>query len=146
MTTTAPTRRINHGRGHSYLLDGERADGITWILGNGVPKPALVNWAARESAGYAVDHWDELQTVGASERLRRIERARFENLKAVCRFNHAPICIAFQRVVDARQLSEYRLSADDDLLQHLADTEQPAKHARTEGTSAPNRAKATPRS
>jgi hypothetical protein len=73
------TRRINRGRGHTYLLDGERADGVTWIVGQGIPKPALVGWAARESAGYAIDHWDELATVGAAERLRRIEQARFDS-------------------------------------------------------------------
>ena len=77
MSGTAPTRRINRGRGHSYLLDGEQADGVTTILGDGVPKRALINWAARVTAGYAVDHWDELAQVGPSERLRSLENARF---------------------------------------------------------------------
>jgi len=75
------TRRVNRGRGHSYLLDGDRADGVTWIVSNGVPKPALVGWAARESAGYAIDHWDELAGLGAADRMRRIEAARFESSK-----------------------------------------------------------------
>jgi hypothetical protein len=77
-----PTRRVNHGRGHSYLLDGERADGVTWIVGNGVPKPALINWAANTTAGYAIDHWDELADLKASERLRRLEKARFADTDA----------------------------------------------------------------
>ena len=72
-----PTRRINRGRGHSYLLDGEPADGVTWIIGDGVPKKALIDWAARTTAGYAVDHWDDLLTLTPSERLRTLEKARW---------------------------------------------------------------------
>ena len=71
------TRRINRGRGHTYLLDGQQADGATWILSNGVPKPALINWAANTTAGYAVDHWDELAELKTSQRLRELEKARF---------------------------------------------------------------------
>src|SRR5262245_65410870 len=76
------TRRINRGRGHSYLLDGMPADGITWVISKGVAKPALVGWAARQSAGYAVDNWDELGALNVSERVRRIEGARFETLRS----------------------------------------------------------------
>jgi hypothetical protein len=71
------TRRINRGRGHSYLLDGDTADGVTSIVGEGVPKKALIDWAARITAGYAVDHWDELAQLGLAERLRRLEKARW---------------------------------------------------------------------
>jgi hypothetical protein len=71
------TRRIDRGRGHSYLLDGYPADGVTSILSNGIPKPALINWAARATAGYAVDHWDDLAGLGVAERLRTLERARW---------------------------------------------------------------------
>jgi hypothetical protein len=78
---TAPTRRVNRGRGHSYFLDGAPADGVTWVLGNGVPKPALVDWAARTTAGYAIDHWDELGGLGMAERLRTLERARWDSTR-----------------------------------------------------------------
>lgn len=71
------TRRINQGRGHRYELDGARADGVTWIL-RGLPKPALIDWASRATAGYAVDHWTELAAMSPSERLRTLERARYE--------------------------------------------------------------------
>ena len=70
-------QRVNRGSGHSYTIDGERADGVTTILSEGYPKPALINWAANATAGYAVDHWDELAAVTTSERLRTLERARF---------------------------------------------------------------------
>jgi hypothetical protein len=73
-----PTRRLDRGRGHTYILDGDRADGVTWILSGGVPKPALINWAATTTAGYAVDHWDELAELSPSARLRTLEKSRFQ--------------------------------------------------------------------
>jgi hypothetical protein len=82
MTAEPATRRINRGRGHSYLLDGAPIDGVTRALSEGYPKPALVDWAGRTAAGYAVDHWDELGELGIAERLRRIEKARYELTKA----------------------------------------------------------------
>ena len=79
MPKAPPTRRSNRGRGHSYLLDGEPVDGVTTILDGGIPKPALINWAATTTAGYAVDHWDELAAESPSTRLRRLEKARWES-------------------------------------------------------------------
>jgi hypothetical protein len=78
----AVTRRRNHGRGHSYLLDGDRVDSVTWIISNGIPKPALIDWAARTTAEFAVDHWDELAEESATKRLRALERARWDTTKA----------------------------------------------------------------
>lgn len=73
---TAPrlTRR-NHGSGHSYYLDGEKVDGVTTILSKGFPKPALVGWASRETAKFAVENWDELGAASIVDRLRAIEKA-----------------------------------------------------------------------
>lgn len=79
MNDTPATRRINHGRGHSYLLDGSPVQGVTTILSDGIPKKALVDWAARETAAYAVDHWDELCEESPSKRLRTLEQARWES-------------------------------------------------------------------
>jgi hypothetical protein len=79
VATLPKTRRINRGRGHSYLLDGEPVLGVTTITDGGVPKPALVDWAARETAGYAVDHWEELAELTLSKRLRLLEKARYES-------------------------------------------------------------------
>ena len=56
--------RVTRKRGHSYLLDGEKAQGVTTVIREGVPKPKLIDWAAREAAGYAVDHWAELADLG----------------------------------------------------------------------------------
>jgi hypothetical protein len=81
MTATPATRRINRGRGHSYLLDGAPVQGVTTCLSEGYPKPALVDWASRVTAGYAVDNWDDLAELGVAERLRRLEKARWETVR-----------------------------------------------------------------
>ncbi|MEM9610956.1 MAG: hypothetical protein AAGA99_26340 [Actinomycetota bacterium] len=54
------TRRVNRGRGHSYQLDGAKAPGVTTIIGDGIPKPALVAWGPRMVAEFVADHLDEL--------------------------------------------------------------------------------------
>jgi hypothetical protein len=53
-------------------------DGVTTVLGDGIPKPGLITWAARETAGYAVDHWEELAALPISKRQRQLEGARYE--------------------------------------------------------------------
>src|SRR5690606_1778475 len=68
-----PFKRRNAGRGHYYVdEDGTRFDGVTTLLGEGLPKPALVNWAANTTADYAVDHWDELSRNTISERINKL--------------------------------------------------------------------------
>lgn len=76
--TTKPkpkTARRNHGRGHSYILDGEKVPGVTTLIGNGFPKSGLINWAADTVAAHAVDYWDELAELTPSERLKRLSKA-----------------------------------------------------------------------
>ena len=80
--TPPQTRRINRGRGHSYEIDGRQVDGVTSLIGDGVPKPALVDWAARTTAEYAVDHWDDLAQETGTARLRKLERARWDKTRA----------------------------------------------------------------
>lgn len=53
--TAKRTRIIERGNGHSYELDGKKVPGVTTILSNGIPKPALVGWAAKTVAEYVVD-------------------------------------------------------------------------------------------
>jgi len=67
--------RRNHGRGHSYYLDGVKLDGVTTIISKGLPKPALVRWAANTAAALAVDEWDTLAELPPSERLKAISSA-----------------------------------------------------------------------
>lgn len=80
--TDIQTGRINRGRGHHYLLDGRKVPGVTTIIGNGLPKPALINWAANVTADYAVDHWDELSTEGPAKRLALLKQARYADRDA----------------------------------------------------------------
>lgn len=65
--TNGPPRRDRSG---IYTLpDGTRCMSVTTIIGNGVPKPALVHWAAIEVARCAVDHLPKLSRVrGAAAR------------------------------------------------------------------------------
>jgi hypothetical protein len=48
-------RRIRKGRYWSYELDGRRVPGVTTFISEGVPKPALVDWAARCAAECALE-------------------------------------------------------------------------------------------
>jgi hypothetical protein len=74
--------RRNFGRGHAYYLDGEKLPGVTTILGDGLAKPALINWAAKTVAGYALDNWDELAGQKPSERLKVLEKAHYADRDA----------------------------------------------------------------
>lgn len=54
-------RRVERKGGyHTYELNGKRLPGVTTLIGDGVPKPALVGWSARVAAEYAADHVDEI--------------------------------------------------------------------------------------
>lgn len=74
-------RRRNYGKNHAYYLQtdaGEvKLDGVTSLLGDGLPKPALINWAGNVTAGYAVDHWDELGRMAVSQRLKTLQGAKY---------------------------------------------------------------------
>ena len=41
---------------HSYKLDGLKVQGVTTILNAGIPKPALVHWAAKSVAEFVADN------------------------------------------------------------------------------------------
>ena len=54
-------RRVNRGNYHYYVDgDGRRVPGVTTILSKTLPKPALVPWAAKATATFAVDNLDTL--------------------------------------------------------------------------------------
>jgi len=73
-------KRIDRGRGHSYMIDGRRADGVTTLISDGLAKPALINWAANTTAEYAVDNWADLSEKSVSERLTLLKKARYAAL------------------------------------------------------------------
>lgn len=76
----AHVKRRNHGSGHSYWDIGAngdeiKLDGVTTLLRDGIPKGGLSAWAAKQAAGYAVDHWAELSELGLLERGTEIQYA-----------------------------------------------------------------------
>jgi hypothetical protein len=80
--TTARVRRIDRmmrGKPTHYYQDksGNRLPGVTTVLSKGIPKPALINWAANTTAAYAVDRWNELADLPLSVRLERLKKARY---------------------------------------------------------------------
>lgn len=57
-------QRINGGRGHWYKIDGVKADGVTTLIKDGLPKPALMYWSAKSVAEHVADIPDhELQVL-----------------------------------------------------------------------------------
>ena len=77
-------KRINRGKGHSYIdtETGQPVRGVTTETGDGLPKPALLNWAGDATAEYAVDNWDELAKLSLSERMKKIKGGRYEKRDA----------------------------------------------------------------
>lgn len=79
MKFTPPIRRVDTAKGHYYRdATGARVPGVTTIQDKGLPKPALINWAAEATADYAVDNWDELADLKPAARLKRLKGARYE--------------------------------------------------------------------
>lgn len=48
-------QRIGAGNGHWYKMDAKKCDGITGIINDSIPKPALVSWAAGAVAAFVYD-------------------------------------------------------------------------------------------
>lgn len=73
-----PISRRNYGRSHGYVDgNGQKMPGVTTILGDGLPKKALINWAANATAEYAVDNWEELSGMSMTERLKKLQGGRY---------------------------------------------------------------------
>jgi len=56
--------RRQHGRNHSYTIDGQKVPGVTTIIGDGIPKPALTRWAAKSVAEFVADNLDTVKNFG----------------------------------------------------------------------------------
>lgn len=83
---TAPIRRHETAKGHYYRdANGARVPGVTTIIGDGVPKPALINWAANATAEAAIDRWDALAELGPAKRLKELQGARYAEKDAAAR-------------------------------------------------------------
>lgn len=78
----APRTRIQKsGNGHSYYLDGERIKGVTTILGQGIPKPALQGWAAKATAEFVANGLQlrEDGSVSADQLMRDLRAANADS-------------------------------------------------------------------
>lgn len=85
-TYTSPITRVDTARGHHYVDGaGTRVPGVTTILGSGLPKAALVNWAGKATAEYALDHWDELAQLSPAKRLETLQKARYAERDAAAK-------------------------------------------------------------
>lgn len=74
---TAPIRRVDRGRGHTYVdANGLKVPGVTTIL-KALPKDALINWAANATADAAINRWDELADLPPAARLKELQNARY---------------------------------------------------------------------
>ncbi len=65
---------------HHYLIDGKRADGVTTLLGDGLPKPALLPWGIKSVAEYAADHLDlllQMQPMGREAIVASLKQAPY---------------------------------------------------------------------
>jgi hypothetical protein len=90
MSFTPPTKRVDKmafGKPTHYYVDanGTRIPGVTTILSDGIPKPALINWAANATADYAVNNWEHLTDMGVADRLKLLKKARYEDRDAAAR-------------------------------------------------------------
>ena len=103
--------RRNVGSGHVYTIDGKKVPGVTTILRDAMPKgEALTNWAVDTTAAYAVDRWAELDELKPSERLNRLKRARWDDLKS-----------AGAKGTDVHALAERLLAEEEvEVPEHLA--------------------------
>lgn len=75
---TPPIRRRDTAKGHYYRdAEGRRVPGVTTILDKGVPKKALVGWAANTTADWAINNWAELSEKPVAARLKELQGARW---------------------------------------------------------------------
>jgi hypothetical protein len=72
-------RRIQRGKWHSYELDGVRLPSVTKLIGDGVPKKNLIDWAARAAAEFAADNLDQL---GNLDRAAAVDMIRLAHNRA----------------------------------------------------------------
>lgn len=50
-------------KGHYYKLDGRRVSGVTTLINSGLPKPQLIDWAARTVAEYVADNPGDIASL-----------------------------------------------------------------------------------
>lgn len=61
--------------GHRYKLDGLPVTGVTTLIGEGVPKGALIPWSAEMAGEWAMDHLEQLPVMPREEAIREMKWA-----------------------------------------------------------------------
>lgn len=107
------TKRINTGRGHWYKLDGKKALGVTTVLSDGIPKPALTSWAAREAATFAADNLDTLQALERDARIDLIKSSPWRDRDRAARRGTEVHTLAEQL------LAGHEIDVPDELVGHV---------------------------
>lgn len=78
-------RRRKYGTGHAYYADDVKQPGVTTIIGKTMPKPALIDYAARTGADEMVNCWDEFLTLKPMQRHDRVRNAHNRDRDAAAR-------------------------------------------------------------
>lgn len=60
-------KQFTSQKGRFYVWKKNRYWSVTTIIGGGLPKPVLVNWAKKFTATYAVEHLPELYAIGKKD-------------------------------------------------------------------------------
>jgi hypothetical protein len=68
--------RKNHGRNHSYRIDGDKVPGVTTITGF-YKSGALAKYPGTATAEYAVNNWDSLTAMPPADRLKTLYGAQY---------------------------------------------------------------------
>lgn len=73
MTKPPLAKSAVYGRAYVHPVTGEEVPSVTSVISAGIPKPALIGWAAKSAAEYAAAHWDDLTHLPDAEKVRRIK-------------------------------------------------------------------------
>lgn len=73
--------RKNHGRNHSYRIDGAKVPGVTTITGF-YKSGALANYPGKATAEYAVNNWETLSAMPVADRLKALYGGQYADRDA----------------------------------------------------------------
>lgn len=87
---TPPMRRkegTSYGKPTHWYVDstGLKIPGVTTIIGDGVPKPALIRWGMNTTAEYAINRWDQLGELPVADRLKELKGAAYAERDAAAK-------------------------------------------------------------
>ncbi|HET7326989.1 MAG TPA: hypothetical protein VFJ14_06835 [Nocardioidaceae bacterium] len=97
-------------KSHRYKLDGTWVPGVTTLLGKGIAKPFLIDWAAREVARFAADNLEVLNSLDDAD-------ARYDLLRSAHNRHRDKAAV---RGTDVHALAERLVNGEEvDVPEHL---------------------------